>query len=51
MSFTNTVSAIQYKEKESQENQIGRHEEIETPDDNKLDTAWQESVTIKMQYA
>lgn len=39
-SVTNTIAAIDYKEKESQDDQMDRHKEFVTIDDNELDKDW-----------
>lgn len=49
-SVTVTVTAVQYKEKESQDDQMDRKKEVETVDDNKLDTDGQGKVNIKEKY-
>lgn len=50
-SFADTVKAIQYKEKDSLEDQMGTCKEVKTIDDNKLDTDWRENVNTDVHYA
>lgn len=43
MSFIDTVSAVQYNEKEFGEDQMDMHRDITTINDGKLDTDWRDN--------
>lgn len=49
--MTDTVAALQYGGKYSQEGQMDRAKHVETVDDNFLDTDWRDNVDIGVQYA
>lgn len=48
---TDTVADVQYEDKESQDDQIDIHQDVDTVDDNELDTDWRDNVNIGAQYA
>lgn len=46
-----TIAAVQYNEKQSRVDHIYRRKEVETIDDNKLDTNWWDNFNICVPYA